>query len=261
MSGRRYLCGLGRKVFLPSKDDGILSRISRKIFDLRFVLLDQKSKDRLSREIWSGDAGGSWIEFKRVKYLKGEMGGFLRDVRGPLEAMATDYLKNNMRCGNVIDIGTGSGEFCFALAGKIPNVLFTGLDLNREAVTKNMADACSKGLMDRIGFECADAVEWFKSRPGAGEFLALSVGTLKFFVPARLKELIKAMKMSSGKFALGICEESAPGSTRSTYSGTMGYRHDYISLFKREGLVLVSEKRFFAGGTPILCALARYEGR
>jgi len=258
VSSRKNLCGLGRKIFLPSKDDGILSRISRKIFDLRFMLLDENARDRMSREVWSGDDGGSWIEFKRAKYSKGEMGSFLREVRGPLEDMVTGYLRDNPGCGNIIDIGTGSGEFCFALSGKFPGLSFTGLDLNREAVAKDTADAAARGLSGSIRFEVADAVEWFRSRSGAGEFLAVSVGTLKFFGPAMLKELIIAMKLSSDRFALGVCEESRPGSVRSSYSGTMGYRHDYISLFEREGFTVISEKRFTAGGTPILCVLARY---
>src|SRR3989338_6756562 len=115
--------------------------------NIYYSSMDDAERNSFYQDLWGGEAGTSWTEFKRAKYSKGEMGIFLTKIRQHFVKMVIDFLKKNKDYKLILDTGTGPGELIFELF----NILgigykFIGIDLNNFSIKRNIEKAGEMGF-------------------------------------------------------------------------------------------------------------------
>lgn len=240
----RFIPGrIERKVranlFQPGTGEGILEKIIRKHIDREFLGLADDSKARVSEEYWNGPAGAGWIEEKRKRYKSGKMSFFIDNFKGPFESMVLSHLEKNRDIRSIVDIGTGCGQFCFGITGKLPGgYSISGIDLNKDAIEGNIREAQESGLSGRISFECNSLDEWILSQNGTPPTLFTSLAVFKFFPKEALINSLREIRRRYKTASIAVCDEYAESKEDgggSKYTGTTGFSHDYPGIFREEG--------------------------
>lgn len=226
-------------LFQPGIGEGILEKIVRKHIDQEFSGLADGSKAKVSAAYWVGPAGAGWIEEKRRRYSSGKMDFFIDNFKGPFESMVLSHLEKCKDIRTIVDIGTGCGQFCFGLAGKLPEGYgILGIDLNKDVIEANIREARESGLSEKISFECGSLNEWILSQKETPPTLFASMAVFKFFPKEALINSLREIKRRYKTAAIAVCDEYAESNGDdggSKYTGTTGFSHDYPRIFKEEG--------------------------
>lgn len=239
MVPNKFKRNVAKHFFQPTSDRWIIDKIVRKSMNIYYSSMDDAERNSFYQDLWGGEAGTSWTDFKRAKYSKGEMGIFLTKIRQPFVKMVIDFLKKNKDYKLILDTGTGPGELIFELF----NILgigykFIGIDLNNFSIKRNIEKAGEMGFSKNIDFECMEASKWLESKTYIDNILVLSVATLKFFPKTQLEMFLTLIKRRCRKAAIALCEEvfyDYPKSKDSLYIDNLSFAHNYEELFKKIG--------------------------
>jgi hypothetical protein len=88
---------VSNRMFQPTLTMRFFERIARKCFNHIFIQLNSEEKKQLTKRIWNGEAGSSWIEQKRKRYESNDMQFFIGQVRQTLDDMVLSFLKDNLQ--------------------------------------------------------------------------------------------------------------------------------------------------------------------
>ncbi|WP_428561266.1 MAG: SAM-dependent methyltransferase [Solidesulfovibrio sp. DCME] len=107
----------------------------------------------------------------------------------------------------VLDIGCGTGELLFALAGLFPEARMVGVDISEDNIRQAAARLAGSGLGDRLEFVCGDYLRF----DGTGFDLICSVSTLHL-IPAATETLFAkiAAELRPGGLVLATLPVDGP---------------------------------------------------
>ena len=229
--------------FAGQGPSGWLAHLVRKEIVRRYHALPDREKRRVNREkFWGAKPALNWHEVKRELYSDPEKFGtdFLR-FRAPLVAQIRELVKACPQIDTLCHVGTGHGILLEHLSTQVPGIRrFVGIDICAEQI--RLTRERYRGTP--LEFHHIEALDWLKGQAGKGIVL-VAVGTLQYFTPEELRELLQAVKETARPGALAISETVSirlMSATRSTPRGDINYSHPYSELFRQERYHLFQHK-------------------
>lgn len=240
---RKYLLGLYSDFFIREHSKGLLASIIRqKVID-RYYSGSEEHRREFNRElVWGAAAGKRWHSIKRKLWSNQE--GFCSDFlkhKISLIEYIEELLSKYPRFKTICEIGTGNGLFINYLSGKIPGIdNFIGIDLNKDQISEN-AKIYNSNNLKFIHSEIVD----YLNKENPKEILFITSGTLEYFTPGELKELLGLIRDKIEIAAVGLSEPinmDLQNGLISKPRGTTAFSYNYPLLFKECGYHVFRQK-------------------